>query len=63
MEDLRVGGEFVTTRHQVTEAQTVTGNCSRVRREAAPNVKMSLIGTLLKVRYIWRLMIIINNQK
>ena len=53
MEDLRVGGEFVTTRHQVTEAQTVEANCSRVRREAAPNVKMSLIGTLLKVRYIW----------
>ena len=52
VEDLRAGGEFVTTLRQVMEAPTVEGNCLRARRETALNVKIAKItlsGFLLKV--------------
>ena len=50
MEDIRAGGEFVTTPPHAMEARTVVGNGLRVRRETALNVKITLTGVLLEVQ-------------
>ena len=52
MEDIRRGAGFVMTLLLVMEARTAEGNCLRVRRETALNVKSSLTGILLKVDII-----------
>ena len=46
VEDIRAGRGFVTTLHQVMEAQTVVGNFSRLMRETALNV-LKVLFTLL----------------
>ena len=50
VEDIRAGGEFVTTPPHAMEARTVVGNGLRVRRETALNVKITLTGVLLEVQ-------------
>ena len=52
VEDIRRGAGFVMTLLLVMEARTAEGNCLRVRRETALNVKSSLTGILLKVDII-----------
>ena len=46
VEDIRAGRGFVTTLHQVMEAQTVLENFSKLMREAALNV-LQVLFTLL----------------
>ena len=54
VEDRRKGSGLVLSPHRVMEALTVMGNFSKLRRETALNVRITLTGILfLKVQSIF----------
>ena len=54
VEDRRKGSGLVTSQLRVTEARTVMGSFSKLRREIVLNVRMTLTGILLlKVQSIF----------
>ena len=53
----------MTILHQVMEDRTVEGNFSKLMREAAQNVKITLTGILLKVHFTLLKVSFVEKQK